>query len=157
MSTKKRSGPEVEGTQMASSTSGFVPALPSLRLAVAGLGSVGVASLLSVHGAAGADHGVEGADVGAVIIGATGSAGIAGGVHAGVAATGVVDCTGVDAGGVQAGVAGIGAVTWAGVEAGAVHAGVAGLGAEAAGTDGVAIGAIGGLALRTTLVDWLVA
>lgn len=108
---------------------------------------------------AGADHGVEaeGAGVGAVIIGATGSAGIAGGVHAGLAATGVVDCTGVDAGGVQAGVDGIGAVTWAGVDAGAVHGEVAGLSAEAAGTGGVTIGAIGVLALRTMLVDWLVA
>jgi hypothetical protein len=125
----------------------------------AGLRSAGIASLLSAHGAAGADHGVEaeGADVGAVIIGATGSAGIAGGVQAGVAATGGVDCTGVDAGGVQAGVDGIGEVVWAGVDAGAVRAGLAGLGAEAAGTGGVAIGAVGGLALRTTLVNWLVA
>ena len=159
LSTKKRSGPEAEGTQLASSTSGCVRALPSLRLAVCWSQRIGVASLRSVHGAAGADHGAEaeGDGVGAVIIGATGSAGIAGGVHAGVAATGVVDCAGVEAGGVQAGVDGIGAVTWAGVDAGAVHGGVVGSGAEAAGTGGVATGALGGLALRTTLVDWFVA
>jgi hypothetical protein len=100
---------------------------------------VGIPSLLSVHGAAGADHGIgaEDADAEPVVIGATGSAGIAGGV--------------------QAGVVGMGAVTWAGVDVGAVHAGVAGLGGEAAGTGGVAIGAIGRFALRTTLVEWLVA
>lgn len=111
------------------------------------------------HEAAGPDHGVDagGAHAGAVIIGATGSAGIAGGVHAGVAGAGAAVCMGVGAVGVHVGAAGMGAATWAGVDAGAVHAGVAGLGAEAAGAGGVAIGATGDLELRTAWMDWLVA
>lgn len=101
--------------------------------------ALGFSSLLSVHGATRADHDVdgEGACDGAVIIGTTGVAGIAGGVHAGVA--------------------GMGAAPRAGVDVGGVHAEVAGMSAEAAGTDGVAIGATGSLELRTTWVDWLVA